>query len=745
MIFFANDLRKLKGRQNNVMQERSKKLSGKSLIPDGVDTACQEVIDPMAQLWHIIEDDLHLLIETQGTTHLMEKLQQYNKRLRAVMAQCSAELNRRETSAKELLEFERMISNLSARFINIVPEEVNPEIHHALQRICDFFPGSLCGLLEVSPGGKPVQFTHIACSDIAFQAPLFVDVSGLYPWCFQKLIQEEHVIHVSSSGVLPPEAATDKKTMQEWDVRSLLFIPLIIGEKVRHILVISSGKSGYLWSEAHIPRLRLLGTIVINALDRSQAQEALMTSEQRFRQFFKTTPDYCYILSPQGTVLNINNAALQVLGCQREELVGKPAESIFSPESRTKIKDFISKLNKSGSIRNEEMVIITRNGEKREVILNAGILRDQNGTIMCSTVVQTDITDLKRSENDLREAYVRIKQLKDQLEAENLYLKKEMELSGEFKGIIGESNVMKSVLHKVKQVAPTDSLVLITGETGTGKELIAQAIHQHSRRKDRVMVKINCASLPTGLVESELFGREKGAYTGALTRQMGRFELADGSTIFLDEIGELSPEVQAKLLRVLQDSEFERLGSTKTIKVNVRIIAATNRDLAAEVRKGTFREDLYYRLNVFPIEVPPLRKRTEDIPLLLWAFIDEFSEKMNRKIHTVSKDSVESMQRYHWPGNIRELRNVIEQAVIVSMKGILQIQLPKQPSGETCHSLSLEEAESLHIMKILELTGWRIKGRRGAAELLGLKPSTLYSRLNKLGISTRPKRDDISS
>jgi len=743
--FFANDLRKLKGRQNNVMQERSKKLSGKSLIPDGVDTACQEVIDPMAQLWHIIEDDLHILTGTQGTTHLMERLQQYNKRLRAVAAQCSAELNRREKSVIELLEFERMISNLSARFINIVPEEVNSEIHHALQRICEFFSGSLCGVLKVSPGGKPVQFTHIACSDVAFQAPLFVDVSGLYPWCFHKLMEEGHVINVSSSETLPPEAATDNKTMQEWNVRSLLFIPLVTGEKVCHILVISSGKSGCLWSEAHIPRLRLLGEIFINALDRTQAQEALMISEQRFRQFFKTTPDYCYILSPRGTVLNINNAALHVLGFQRDELVGKPAESIFSPESRTKIRDLISKLNKSGSIRNEEMVIITRNGEQREVILNAGILRDQNGTIMCSTVVQTDITDLKRSENDLREAYAEIKQLKDQLEAENLYLRKEMEQSCEFKGIIGESNVIKSVLQKVEQVAPTDSLVLITGETGTGKELIAQAIHQHSRRKDRVMVKINCASLPTGLVESELFGREKGAYTGALTRQMGRFELADASTIFLDEIGELSPEVQAKLLRVLQDGEFERLGSTKTIKVNTRIIAATNRDLAEAVRKGNFREDLYYRLNVFPIEVPPLRERTDDIPLLLWTFIEEFSEKMNRKIHTVPKGVIERMQHYRWPGNIREMRNVIEQAVIVSMKGILQIQLPKQPYGETCPTLSLEEAESQHIIKILEFTNWRIKGRRGAAELLGLKPSTLYSRINKLGIPNRPKRDDISS
>jgi len=727
------------------MQDVSGNVSGKSLKPDEISAIWQEVIDLMAQLQNLIENDLHILSEEQGSIQLIENLQRYRKRFRAVAAEYSAELACQKESAEDLLGFERLISNLSARFINIAPEDADPEIHHALEQICNFFKASHCGFMEVSPGGKPVLFSHIACLDHGYQVPLNIDLSGLYPWCFEKILEEGRPIFVSSAEAGPPAAGADMETMKKWNVRSMLFIPIAAKGHIGHVLALFSDTDQVRFSEEYFPRLQLVGEMVLQVLERRKEQEALIISEQRFRQFFKNTPDYCFILSPQGTFLNINHAALEALEYQREELVGKPAELIFASESRTKISDLLSKLNNRGHIKNEEMVIITRNGEKREILLNVGVLRNQDGTILCSTAVQTDITNLKRSENYLREAYAEIKQLKDQLEAENLYLKKEMQLSGEFKGIIGESKLIKSVLHKVEQVAPIDSLVLITGETGTGKELIAQAIHQHSRCKDRVMVKINCASLPIGLVESELFGREKGAYTGALTRQMGRFELADGSTLFLDEIGELSPEVQVKLLRVLQDGEFERLGSTKTIKVNVRIIAATNRDLAEEVRKGKFREDLYYRLNVFPIDVPPLRKRTEDIPLLVWAFINEFSEKMNRKIHTVPKDVMDAIQRYHWPGNIRELRNVIEQAVIVSTKGILQVELPKQSYGHTFQALSLEEAESLHIMKILELTGWRIKGKRGAAELLGLKPSTLYSRINKLGISNRPKRDDIPS
>jgi transcriptional regulator with GAF, ATPase, and Fis domain len=304
------------------------------------------------------------------------------------------------------------------------------------------------------------------------------------------------------------------------------------------------------------------------------------------------------------------------------------------------------------------------------------------------------------------------------------------------------------VLGQVEQVAITDSIVLIQGETGVGKDVLARVIHNRSSRKNRVMVKVNCASLPPSLIESELFGREKGAYTGALTKQVGRFEVADGSTIFLDEIGELSLELQAKLLRVLQDGEFERLGSPQTIKVDVRVIAATNQDLMEQIRLGKFREDLYYRLNVFYIQMPPLRLRKEDIPVLVWTFVEELGEKMGKKNQTIPKKTMDALQSYPWPGNIRQLRNVIEQAMILSSDEKLQIQLPEYQRVGKADVHTLEQAERQHIIETLKITNWHIKGPNGAARLLALKPSTLYSKMAKLNIPTvrvRNKQDEISS
>jgi transcriptional regulator with GAF, ATPase, and Fis domain len=293
---------------------------------------------------------------------------------------------------------------------------------------------------------------------------------------------------------------------------------------------------------------------------------------------------------------------------------------------------------------------------------------------------------------------------------------------------------MKKILAQAEQVAQTDSTVLLLGETGTGKELLARGIHSMSSRKDRPLVTVNCASLPPTLIESELFGRERGAYTGALTKMVGRFEVADGSTLFLDEIGELSLDLQSKLLRVLEEGKFERLGSTKTLQVNVRIIAATNRDLAREVKEGRFRKDLYYRLNVFPIVIPPLRERPEDIPLLVWAFVREFQKRMGKEIESIPKKSIEALQAYLWPGNVRELRNAIERAMIVNSGKTLAVQVPKLASMETEETPSLEDTERRHIVSVLERTGWRVAGKSGAAEILGLNRSTLFSKMKKLGI-----------
>jgi transcriptional regulator with GAF, ATPase, and Fis domain len=340
-----------------------------------------------------------------------------------------------------------------------------------------------------------------------------------------------------------------------------------------------------------------------------------------------------------------------------------------------------------------------------------------------------------RRDAELAAALAEIKQLKERLEAENIYLRKATHASLRHT-VASRSPCFNVVLDEIAQVAPTGSTVLLLGETGTGKELLARAIHNQSGRKHLPMVTINCAALPASLIEAELFGREKGAYTGALARQMGRFEIADGSTILLDEVGELPLELQPKLLRVLQDGGFERVGSTRTITVDVRMIAATNRDLSRAVGEGTFREDLYYRLNVFPVVVPPLRERCEDIPLLAWEFVTEFSESMGKPIEHIADDSMKALQAYPWPGNVRELRNVIERAMILARGTTLHVSLGRTPMPAPGKAPvgTLEASERAHILRALKQTGWRIRGSGGAAELLDIKPTTLDSRVKKLGI-----------
>ncbi|MDD2737116.1 MAG: sigma 54-interacting transcriptional regulator [Desulfuromonadaceae bacterium] len=343
----------------------------------------------------------------------------------------------------------------------------------------------------------------------------------------------------------------------------------------------------------------------------------------------------------------------------------------------------------------------------------------------------------KRSDQKMQQAFAEIEQLRDRLQVENLFLRDQIDIELKHEEIIGESDAVKKVLLQVKQVAGTGSTVLILGETGTGKELIARAIHNQSSRRERPMVKLNCAALPATLIEAELFGREKGAYTGATTRQIGRFEAANGSTIFLDEIGELPLELQSKLLRILQEGQFERLGSNDPVTVDVRVIAATNRDLTQLVKDGRFRGDLYYRLNVFPISVPPLRERKEDIPLLIWAIVKELGQTFGKTFESIPKKNMDSLELYSWPGNIRELRNVIERAMILNNGPNLVVEVLNGSEEIAPISYSLKNVERRHILSTLDKTGWRVRGKNGAADLMGLPPSTLTSKMKKLGIKRK--------
>ncbi|NVN91240.1 MAG: sigma-54-dependent Fis family transcriptional regulator [Desulfuromonadales bacterium] len=411
---------------------------------------------------------------------------------------------------------------------------------------------------------------------------------------------------------------------------------------------------------------------------------------------------------------------------------------------QTGAKDFISKpfdlLEVKTRIHNmlEVRLLYKKLGTYNSVLEQT--VQERTGDLITANVQLTrEIEERTKAEESLKSTLGEIKTLKDRLRAENVYLQQEVAGEYNFGEIIGQSSAISYVFFRIEQVAPLDTTVLLLGETGTGKGVVARAIHSRSARKDRPMITVNCTALPGNLIESELFGRERGAFTGADARQMGRFELADGGTIFLDEIGEMPLELQCKLLRVIQDGEFERLGSPRTIKVNVRIIAASNRNLEEEIKNGRFREDLFYRLNVFPITVPPLRQRQDDIQLLVNHFVTKFNKKIGKKITTVSQETLNALQEYHWPGNVRELESVIERAVITSQGSALQVldrfdtvRTTGEPAGQDVKALA--DLEQDHIIQVLHKTSWRIEGSNGAALLLGLNPSTLRARMRKFGI-----------
>ena len=434
----------------------------------------------------------------------------------------------------------------------------------------------------------------------------------------------------------------------------------------------------------------------------------------------------------------VSSYAEKMLGYSVEEWLSKPgfALSLMPEEDRGRVEHERDIVVASGKEGISQFRWVAKDGRVIWIETYLAAICDEEQRTVGLRGISVDITNRKRAEEALRQALAEVSQLKSQLEEENVYLREEIKLSGDFDEIVGRSDGTKYVLYKIQQVAPTDSTVLITGETGTGKELVARAIHRASSRANRQLIKVNCGALSATLIESELFGHEKGSFTGATARKLGRFELANDGTILLDEIGELPLELQVKLLRVIQEGEFERLGSSKTIKVDVRIIASTNRDLKMAIELGRFREDLWYRLNVFPITIPPLRDRKEDIPDLLQHFTRRFSEKIGKNISSISPAVLKAFQEYSWPGNVRELANVIERAIINCDGPVLRLvdRFDKLPIHEAAANLTLEEMERNHIVHVLETTGWRIEGGKGAARILGLNPSTLRTRMAKLEI-----------
>ncbi len=768
-----------------------------------------------------------------------------------------------EQALEERLRFERLVSDVSARFVNVPADRLDGEIEKALKLVLDFFHVDRCGLLKSMPGKSSWIITHIASSAQILPIPVGIELPrAINPWAYSELTAGR-VLCFTNPDETPAEAEADRQTWRKWGIRSNLNIPILTQESADHVIALNSVVRERDWPEDFIPRLRLLGEIFVSALERRNAEQALRESEERLnlavasadarlweldlnagviwltekgREFYGLAPgeelafmQFLNLVHPEdcervrgsiekarsGEDLNVeyrvavppgifrwinskgrlsvdsSGKACRLMGVSIDVTERKMADLRLS-ESRTLLSSLVdSTTDMIWSVDAERFGLLTFNrglyeyflhqrgirietgmrpedlfppGEfaqtwhrfyrkaleegsytteyrvytgTRTLLLNLNRL-EREGEVFGVSVFGKDISEAKAMEARLRDQLGEIERLKQQLETENIYLREELGQQQGFRDIIGSSHAINYVLFRVGQVAPTDATVLILGETGTGKGIFANAIHGLSARKGKPMITVNCAALPANLIESELFGREKGAFTGAHARQAGRFEAANGGTIFLDEIGELPLELQAKLLRVLQEGEFERLGSARTVKVDVRVIASTSRDLREEVRAGRFREDLFYRLNVFPVTMPPLRDRAKDIPELVRFFVDKYSRRFGRRIETIPKVAMKALEEYRWPGNVRELEHVIERAVITTEGTVLRLADRLEPlraagtAGSSLRDLAAMERE--HILRVLGETDWRIEGPKGAAKILNLHPSTLRLRMKKLGI-----------
>jgi PAS domain S-box-containing protein len=773
------------------------------------------------------------------------------------------ELKMTQEALTEQLEFERLISDISARLAQVHPAQLDTEINQTLQSLGRFLGAERAFLFQFSEDAKNLKNPVVwAAEGFSPLSEIFeLDLASDIPWVARKIRSGEVIMVGPGYTGLPAEAHQLRRQLERDGIKSGVVVPVFVEGRAIGMLGLDTIDEAREYPAPLVERLRILADIIGSTLQRIGAQGILeryrhivesttsivglvdrnyvyqyvndaycaafqkerqqiigytvtdffppemfeqtikphydrcftgeevtfqawaefagwgnrfmdvryspffdsdgkvsavvvsahditgikllelklAESEERFRAFMENIPATVYIKDEEDRHIYANPEGYKEIGKKPDEFIGLTTRDLWSPQLAEKLIALDKKVIDEDIAR---IVEEWQNTERGDTVWRRDIkfpIRLESGKKLLGGIA-LDITDIKLNEQKLREAYREIQQLQQKLEQENIYLREEIELQHQHHEIIGQSNAIRQMLSQAEQVAHTDSTVLILGETGTGKELLARAIHRMSPRHHHPMITVNCAALPESLIESEMFGREKGAFTGALSGRIGRFEVADGSTIFLDEIGELIPDVQIKLLRVLEKGHFERLGSNKTIKVDVRIITATNRDLVKAVHEGRFRRDLYYRLNVFPIRVPSLQDRLEDLELLIWAFVKEFGDHMGKRIETIPRKSLEALKRCPWRGNIRELRNVIEQSMIITKGKTLDVQLPGAQDQGNNQTVLLQDVERNHILKILKQTGWRVRGKDGAAEILGLRESTLRFRMKKLGIQ-RPGRN----
>ena len=694
---------------------------------------------------------------------------------------------RRAAEIEERIRYETLLTDISTQFMNL-DGDIDIMIDAVLGEFGDFLNSDRVSYVEVDAVQQTLMPTRqwIAAGIQDDDHVQYENVFPEFPWLAAKILAGETVA-IEHLDQFPDQAKNERQYCERLDIQSFTMVPVSLDGVVVAALALDNIHRSRTWDERIIQRLHIVAELVVSCCRRLQQQRELNEIQQFERAvcevstaFVNLPPeavndqiekglcivakalgaDLVALLQPQGdsgyAVTHewgsdgVNDSALQ--GAHVEEDIPWLIDRLKQNKPIA-----ISNLSEFPAEAPNERAAMVRLGLQSALWVPFKVRGKLAGHLAINKVrpatwskaltpqlrilgeVFGEALNRRDAEIQLQKSFKEIEQLKENLQLENVYLRQEVKLEHRHDEIIGDSAALRAALIKVEQVAPTDSTVLISGETGTGKELLARAIHENSSRRDKLMVKVNCAALPSSLVESELFGREKGAYTGALSRELGRFEIADGSTILLDEIGELSLELQAKLLRVLQDGEFERLGSSKTLHADVRVLAATNKDLAEAVACKEFREDLFYRLNVFPIEVPPLRDRMEDIPQLVWAFVQELSQTMGKSIDSISRSSMDFLKTYSWPGNVREVRNIIERAMIVSKGPTLEVEIPRKNPVGARSSQKLAKVEREHILAVVESKGWRIRGDGGAAETLGLKPTTLEARMKKLGIERTPK------
>jgi PAS domain S-box-containing protein len=649
----------------------------------------------------------------------------------------------------ERLQFEELTADILKKLITPSPSRLDEAMADILNLLCVFFKVNCCGLLEVEADTRQIRIKQMGHREVPVRDISGTDIVPFYPHVYDLVTKHNDQIVISPSAKSPSLNGPDRAVWELWKALNLRIVPLKIDGNVTHAIGLWNNAKARTWSPLYTDRVRLLGEICVKALSHKRDYDALKQSERMLieTQRIANLGSWSWDITSGNLVWS--DEVYRIFGLQHKNfnVTFEFFLDMVHPDDRLAVKkavqESLTNLQKKYNI---EHRIVLPDSSERIVLERAEVFCDNKGMPVNMVGTVLDITERKKSEIMLQKALEEVRLRRKQLEAENIYLRDEIGAGQGFKNIVGISEPIQQIIFRIQQVAQMNTTVLLTGETGTGKGVFARALHDSSNRINAPFVQVNCAGLPANLIESELFGRERGAFTGATEKQIGRFELANGGTIFLDEIGELPIELQSKLLRVIESGEFERLGSPRTVKVDVRVIASTNRNLNEQIKNGNFRSDLFYRLNVFPIEIPPLRERKEDIPLLVKFYVDKFNKRCNKNVTKISRETMDALQAYRWPGNVRELINVIERAVIVSNNGVLhvadQLELIVPHKPEESHenmdekaAKGLSEVERQHIMEILGKTNWKIEGPRGSAQLLGLKPSTLRARMKKLNIS----------